>query len=124
MSNIAKNSLPSTALLVLISIANPVTAIALPTNDSSQAEPSPAAHYGCISGEPNGTYQGDRAVTRYEFAAGLNACLNQIDRQLETPSSDRATREDFQQLTNQMERDLQELRNLNQRLGNLESELK
>ncbi|MBE9127680.1 iron uptake porin [Coleofasciculus sp. LEGE 07092] len=36
--------------------------------------------YGCIAGYPDGTYRGNRALTRYEFAAGLNACLQQIER--------------------------------------------
>ncbi|MEQ9357890.1 iron uptake porin [Coleofasciculus chthonoplastes] len=38
--------------------------------------------YGCIAGYPDGTYRGNRALTRYEFAAGLNACLQQIERLL------------------------------------------
>ncbi|WP_322744455.1 iron uptake porin [Coleofasciculus sp. LEGE 07092] len=38
--------------------------------------------YGCIAGYPDGTFRGNRAMTRYEFAAGLNACLQQIDRLL------------------------------------------
>ncbi|MEC4985960.1 MAG: iron uptake porin [Oscillatoria sp. PMC 1068.18] len=32
-------------------------------------------NYGCLQGYPDGTYRGNRALTRYEFAAGLNACL-------------------------------------------------
>ena len=36
--------------------------------------------YGCIAGYPDGTYRGNRALTRFEFAAGLNACLQQIER--------------------------------------------
>ncbi|MEQ9669344.1 iron uptake porin [Coleofasciculus sp. G2-EDA-02] len=35
--------------------------------------------YGCIAGYPDGTFRGNRAMTRYEFAAGLNACLQQIE---------------------------------------------
>lgn len=38
--------------------------------------------YGCIVGYPDGTYRGDRALTRNEFAAGLNACLTQIERRI------------------------------------------
>ncbi|MEO0541586.1 MAG: iron uptake porin, partial [Cyanobacteria bacterium P01_A01_bin.105] len=34
--------------------------------------------YGCIEGYPDRTYRGNRAMTRYEFAAGLNACLDVI----------------------------------------------
>lgn len=32
--------------------------------------------YGCIQGYPDGTFKGSRSLTRYEFAAGLNACLD------------------------------------------------
>ncbi|MBD1910557.1 MULTISPECIES: iron uptake porin [unclassified Leptolyngbya] len=32
----------------------------------------------CLEGYPDGTYRGNRALTRYEFAAGLAACLDAI----------------------------------------------
>ncbi|MFN6500338.1 MAG: iron uptake porin [Nostoc sp. DedQUE01] len=35
--------------------------------------------YGCIAGYADGTYLGNRSITRYEFAAGLNACLEKIN---------------------------------------------
>ncbi|MEL6161504.1 MAG: iron uptake porin [Cyanobacteria bacterium J06627_32] len=34
--------------------------------------------YGCLEGYPDNTYRGNRALTRYEFAAGLNACLDVV----------------------------------------------
>jgi len=34
--------------------------------------------YGCLEGYPDRTYRGSRALTRYEFAAGLNACLDVV----------------------------------------------
>ena len=34
--------------------------------------------YDCIEGFPNHTYQGSQALTRNQFAAGLNACLNAL----------------------------------------------
>ncbi|MEO1400533.1 MAG: iron uptake porin [Cyanobacteria bacterium J06635_1] len=34
--------------------------------------------YGCLEGYPDRTYRGNRAMSRYEFAAGLNACLDVI----------------------------------------------
>ncbi|UAJ74468.1 iron uptake porin [Synechocystis sp. PCC 7339] len=46
--------------------------------------------YGCIVGYPDRTYRGDaegtlraRALSRYEFAAALNACLNTIEQLLQ-----------------------------------------
>ncbi|MEM6256051.1 MAG: iron uptake porin [Cyanobacteria bacterium P01_D01_bin.156] len=34
--------------------------------------------YGCLEGYPDRSFRGNRALTRYEFAAGLNACLDVI----------------------------------------------
>ena len=41
--------------------------------------------YNCLAGYPDGTFRGDRPVSRYEFAAGLNACLKQIERMPYSP---------------------------------------
>lgn len=38
-----------------------------------------ASRYNCISGFPDNSYRGDRPVSRYEFAAGLNSCLNKLE---------------------------------------------
>jgi hypothetical protein len=51
--------------------------------------------YGCIAGYPDRTFRGNRSMTRYEFAAGLNACLQQIDRLIKARGEGSATREDF-----------------------------
>ena len=50
-----------------------------PTDWSYQALKGLIERYGCLSGYPNRTYQGNRVITRAEFVAGLNACLNQIE---------------------------------------------
>jgi hypothetical protein len=47
----------------------------LPTDWAYQALSSLIDRYGCIAGYPDGTFRGNQAMTRYEFAAGLNACL-------------------------------------------------
>lgn len=41
--------------------------------------------YQCIQGYPDGTFQGNRALTRFEFAAGLNSCLRRIEALLAGP---------------------------------------
>ncbi len=46
-----------------------------PTDWAFQALQSLVERYGCIAGYPDKTFRGNRALTRYEFAAGLNACL-------------------------------------------------
>ena len=49
-----------------------------PTDWAFQALQSLVERYGCIAGYPDGTFRGNQPLTRYEFAAGLNACLDQI----------------------------------------------
>lgn len=49
-----------------------------PTDWAFQALQSLVERYGCIAGYPNGTFRGNRGATRYEMAAALNACLDQI----------------------------------------------
>ncbi|MDC0832893.1 iron uptake porin [Geitlerinema sp. CS-897] len=49
-----------------------------PTDWAFQALQSLVERYGCIAGYPDGTYRGNSFMTRYEFAAGVNACLDQI----------------------------------------------
>ena len=48
-----------------------------PTDWAYEALRSLVDRYGCISGFPNQTYRGSQPLSRYEFAAGLNSCLNQ-----------------------------------------------
>ncbi len=38
-----------------------------------------AERYGCIEGFPTRTFQGENTVSRYEFAEGLNSCLEKIE---------------------------------------------
>lgn len=65
------------------SLAGQVTSVSQltdvqPTDWAFQALQSLVERYGCIEGYPDRTFRGNRALTRYEFAAGLNACLNRI----------------------------------------------
>ncbi len=47
-----------------------------PTDWAFQALQNLVETYGCIEGYPDSTYRGQRSLTRFEFAAGLNSCLN------------------------------------------------
>jgi hypothetical protein len=49
-----------------------------PTDWAFQALSNLIERYGCVAGYPDGTYRGSRAMTRYEAAALLNACLDRI----------------------------------------------
>ncbi|WP_035986790.1 iron uptake porin [Leptolyngbya sp. KIOST-1] len=50
----------------------------LPSDWAFQALQSLVENYGCIQGYPDRTFRGQRSLTRFEFAAGLNACLDVI----------------------------------------------
>jgi hypothetical protein len=48
------------------------------TDWAYQALENLVQRYGCVAGYPNGTFVGGRAMTRYEAAALLNACLDRV----------------------------------------------
>ena len=74
--------------------------------------------YGCIVGFPNQTYRGDRAISRYEFAAGLNSCLQQIERLI--ASSEAVLREDLETIQRLSQEFEAELATIAGRVDNLE----
>lgn len=77
---------------------------------------------GCLSGYPDRTYRGDRPMTRNEFAAGMDACLQQVDRSIRFNQAEFATRADFERLI-QRQRELNDqLRGLSNRVNNLSNE--
>ena len=49
-----------------------------PTDWAYQALSNLVEQYGCVAGYPNGTFSGNRAMTRYEAAALLNSCLDRV----------------------------------------------
>ncbi|MFM9072846.1 MAG: iron uptake porin, partial [Cyanobium sp.] len=49
-----------------------------PSDWAYQALSNLIERYGCVAGYPDGTYRGQKAMTRYEAAALLNACLDRI----------------------------------------------
>ncbi|NJL83094.1 MAG: iron uptake porin [Chloroflexaceae bacterium] len=74
--------------------------------------------YGCIEGYPDQTFRGNRATTRYEFAAGLNSCLNSIERLIANSQS--VLREDIATLQRLIQEFEAELAALGARVDNLE----
>jgi hypothetical protein len=88
-----------------------------PTDWAFQALQSLVERYGCIAGYPDSTFRGNRAATRYELAAALNACLDQI--------SDRfATKEDLATVKALQEEFKTELATLKGRVDGLEARTK
>ena len=49
-----------------------------PTDWAYQALKNLVESYGCVAGYPDGTFRGNRPISRYEAAALLNACLDNI----------------------------------------------
>ena len=90
-----------------------------PTDWAYEALRSLADRYGCISGYPDRTYRGDRVLTRYEFAAGLNSCLNQIERLI--ADSDSVSVEDISTIERLSKDFAIELENINSRVSNIEN---
>ncbi|MCM1982290.1 iron uptake porin [Lyngbya confervoides] len=85
-----------------------------PTDWAFQAVQSLVERYGCVAGYPDGTFRGNRAATRYELAALVNACLDNISDQF-------ATKEDLEQLRALQEEFAAELATLRGRVDGLEA---
>jgi hypothetical protein len=94
-----------------------------PTDWAFQALQSLVERYGCIAGYPDGTYRGNRSLTRYEFAAGLNACLDQINKLIASSVADAVTRDDLIVLQKLQEEFAVELASIGGRLGTLEARI-
>jgi hypothetical protein len=77
--------------------------------------------YACIVGYPDLTYRGNRALTRYEFAAGLSACLDRISDLIAASTADLATKEDLATLQRLQEEFATELATLRGRVDSLEA---
>ncbi|MEM8828942.1 MAG: iron uptake porin [Cyanobacteria bacterium P01_G01_bin.19] len=93
-----------------------------PTDWSYEALRSLVDRYGCISGFPNQSYRGDRPLSRYEFAAGLNSCLNQIERLIASSAS--SVSQDDLDLIGRLSQEFEaELASIGERVNNIESNL-
>ncbi|MDJ0677922.1 MAG: iron uptake porin [Calothrix sp. MO_167.B42] len=92
-----------------------------PTDWAFQALQSLVERYGCIAGYPNGRFSGDRAMTRYEFAAGLNSCIDRINELIRVATAELVNREDLATLK-RLETDFKtELTSLRSRVDSLEA---
>ncbi|MEA5511007.1 iron uptake porin [Crocosphaera sp. UHCC 0190] len=89
-----------------------------PTEWAYEALRGLVERYGCVVGYPDRTFRGNRALSRHEFAAGLNACLNTIERLLQENVA--VLREDIDKLKRLAKEFEGELMALGARVGNLE----
>lgn len=54
-----------------------------PSDWSYSAIKNMVERYGCLTGYPDGTFRGNRSMTRNEFAAALNSCIDNITAQIQ-----------------------------------------
>ena len=94
-----------------------------PTDWAFQALQSLVERYGCIAGYPDKTYRGNRAMTRYEFAAGLNSCMDRVNDLIAASTADMAKKEDLATLRKLQEQFAAELATLRGRVDGLESKV-
>ena len=92
-----------------------------PTDWAFQALQSLVERYACIAGYPNETFRGNRALSRYEFAAGLNTCLDRINELIATGISNTITKEDLIKLQKLREEFAAELTTLQGKVDTLEA---
>ncbi|MBW4692927.1 MAG: iron uptake porin [Lyngbya sp. HA4199-MV5] len=92
-----------------------------PTDWAFQALQSLVERYGCIVGYPDRTFRGNRALSRYEFAAGLNACMDRINELIAAGTANLVKKEDLVALQRLQEEFAAELATLRGRVGSLEA---
>jgi len=92
-----------------------------PTDWAYQALQSLVERYGVIAGYSDGTFRGNRSLTRYEFAAGLNAALNRLNELIAAGSADLVRQEDLATLQKLQEEFGSELAILRGRIDTLEA---
>jgi hypothetical protein len=111
-----------------------------PTDWAFTALQSLVERYGCIAGyevrtttpspimprlkqtdSANRVYRGQQAITRYEFAAGLNACLDKINDIISSGLADKVSKEDLAALQRLQEEFAAELAALRGRVDALEA---
>ncbi|NJL09491.1 MAG: iron uptake porin, partial [Calothrix sp. SM1_7_51] len=91
-----------------------------PTDWAFQALQSLVERYGCISGYPDATFRGNRSISRYEFAAGVNACLDRVSQLISEQTANLANRQDLEAITKLQSEFAAELATLRGRVDSLE----
>lgn len=92
-----------------------------PTDWAFQALQSLVERYGCIAGYPDGSFRGNKPMSRYEFAAGLNACMDKVNQLIQSSSANRLKKDDLVSLQRLQEEFAAELASLRGRVDSLEA---
>jgi hypothetical protein len=93
-----------------------------PTDWAFPALQSLVERYGCISGYPDRTYRGNRAISRFEFAAAVNACVQKVTELVS--ANDAASQEDLEILKRLQTEFAKELAALRSRTDGIEATAK
>jgi hypothetical protein len=94
-----------------------------PTDWAFTALQSLVERYNCIAGYPDRTYRGQQAMTRFEFAAGLNACLDKINEIIASGLADKVGKDDLEAIARLQEEFAAELASLRGRVDTLEGKV-
>jgi hypothetical protein len=92
-----------------------------PTDWAYQSLQSLVERYGCIVGYPDGTFRGNRPLSRFEFAAGLNACMDKVSELIAQGTADLVSKDDLAALQKLQEEFSAELATLRGRVDALEA---
>ncbi|AFZ12473.1 Carbohydrate-selective porin OprB [Crinalium epipsammum PCC 9333] len=92
-----------------------------PTDWAYQALRSLIERYQCISVSGDRRFRGNEALTRYEFASGLNSCLNKITQLIGVAKPDSVPQQDLATIKKLQDDFATELRSLTTRIGSLEA---
>ena len=92
-----------------------------PTDWAFTALQSLVERYGCIAGYPDRTFRGNQSTSRYEFAAGLNACLDKINEIISAGLADKVGKQDLATLQRLQEEFAAELATLRGRVDALDA---
>lgn len=93
-----------------------------PTDWAFLALQSLVERYGVIAGYPDRTFRGNRAITRYEFAAGLNAALDRINELIAAKNANLITKEDLAIIQRLQDEFASELTTLRGRVDSIEAQ--
>jgi hypothetical protein len=128
LQNTTPNPTPSKTQATAQPTAQNVTAISQlsdvrPSDWAFTALQSLVERYGCIAGYPDRAFRGQRNISRYEFAAGVNACLDKINEIISSGLADKVSQEDLSALKKLQEEFAAELATLRGRVDALDAKI-
>lgn len=122
VSGLAVDQLAETAEVASVTSVSQLSDVR-PTDWAFTALQSLVERYGCIAGYPDSTFRGGKALSRYEFAAGLNACLDKINEIIAAGLADKVSKEDLAALQKLQEEFAAELSTLRGRVDALDKKV-